>query len=680
MELFLVILLLLALIGVSTILNRFLPFIPVPLIQILLGVLIAIIPWGIHVPLSPELFFVLFVAPLLFNDGRRIPREELWNLRAPILLLSLGLVFATVLVVGYTIHWLIPAIPLSAAFALAAILSPTDAVAVGALSGKIKMPRDITRLLEGEALMNDASGLVAFKFAVAATVSGVFSFPQAAASFLLISIGGLIVGCLISIFVIRLHVLIRHLGMEDATIHMLIQLLTPFLIFLVAEELGVSGILAVVAAGITHAIERDRSESMLMELKIVSASTWTMILFILNGLVFLILGLQIPDVTQVVVRDITVSNLQLVMYIILISTTLVVLRLVWVYLFWSAEWTFSSKKQVGKPRLRSTLLIALSGVRGAITLAAAFSIPLVVQDGSLFPERDVIIFLAAGVILFTLILASVMLPILSEKPNKGKVKDEIKIEQDAKVQLLEASIAAVKTESNEENQAAVFSLVSDYNKLIQQIRSEGIGSQFQFRKMERVMRIAAFAAERREVKLMMDEGKLSKEAAYTCIRILNRSQMIVTRRLRSMFTLLFFTIKRVAWKLMMKKSRQPKAFPMLQFESIKAAKIQSSHAAIRAIKNEINETNKGAAYKVISEYNTTIQKLSRSSNPNFTQNDFKKYKKELQFKAIQLKRNTIQHQFQNGEISRSLANHLRQFVSYLEAAILMDEVEYGGIE
>ncbi|NHN30146.1 Na+/H+ antiporter [Paenibacillus agricola] len=673
MELFLVILLLLALIGLSTILNRFLPFIPIPLFQVLLGVLVAIIPWGVHIPLSPELFFVLFVAPLLFNDGRRIPREELWNLRAPILLLSLGLVFATVVVVGYVIHWLIPAIPLSAAFALAAIISPTDAVAVGALSGKIKMPRDITRLLEGEALLNDASGLVAFKFAVAATVSGIFSFPEAAASFLLISIGGLLVGCLVSILVIRLHVLIRHLGMEDATLHMLIQILTPFLIFLAAEELHLSGILAVVAGGITHAIERDRSESTLMELKIVSASTWTMILFILNGLVFLILGLQIPNVTEVVVNDASVSNLQMVGFIVLISITLILLRFLWVYLFWSAEWTFSNKKQVGKPRLRSTLLIALSGVRGTITLAAAFSIPLAVQDGSPFPERDVIIFLAAGVILFTLIIASVMLPLLSGKPDANKAKDEAKIEQDAKVRLLEASIATIQKDSTEENRAAALSLISDYNKHIQQIRSEGISSQIQFRKMERDLRILAFEAEREEVKRQVDGGKLSQEAAYKFIRILNRSEMIVTRRLRYILTLLLFTIRRIAWKMLKNRNQRPGAFPSHQFESIQAAKIQSSQAAIEAIQNHMDTINKEAAQEVISDYNKTIQKLKNGFNQTGTHKDFRKHKKELQYKALQIKRNMIQSQFQNGEINRALAHHLRQFVSYLEVAILVDE-------
>lgn len=385
MELFIAVLVLLVLIGLSNILNRFVPFIPIPLIQIVLGVAIALLPAGVHLPLNPELFFVLFIAPLLYNDGKRTPRHELWNLRAPILLLALGLVFVTVIVAGYAIHWLIPTIPLPAAFALAAILSPTDAVAVGAMAGRVHLPKSIHRLLEGEALMNDASGLVAFKFAIAATVTGVFSLAQASFSFILIAIGGLLIGALLSFLLIRLGVWIRRLGMEDVTIHMLLQILTPFVIYLVSEEVGVSGILAVVAGGIIHAIERDRTESVQLKMQVVSASTWSVILFILNGLVFVILGVQIPDVLSTIFENVSFDNLQVLGYVGLISVLLLVLRFVWIYLFWKGNENSGEALSRGKPRLKEITIITLSGVRGAVTLAGAFSIPYVLQDGSPFP-------------------------------------------------------------------------------------------------------------------------------------------------------------------------------------------------------------------------------------------------------------------------------------------------------
>lgn len=149
MELFLIVLLLLATIGLSNIINHFMPFIPVPLIQIFLGVTLATTSLGIQIPMEPHLFFVLFIAPLLFNDGKNVPRAELWKIRKLIFLMALGLVLVTVLAIGYFAHWLIPSIPLPAAFALAAILSPTDVVAVGAISSRVKMPKGILHLLEG---------------------------------------------------------------------------------------------------------------------------------------------------------------------------------------------------------------------------------------------------------------------------------------------------------------------------------------------------------------------------------------------------------------------------------------------------------------------------------------------------------------------------------------------------
>lgn len=276
MDVMFTVLLLFFIIGLSNVIQRFVPSVPLPLVQIAIGVIISISPSGLHIPLEPELFFVLFIAPLLFNDGKVTPRDELWKLRRPILLLALGLVFATVVVGGTFIHFLIPSIPLPAAFALAAILSPTDVVAVGSIASRMHMPKGIMRLLEGEGLMNDASGLVAFKFAVAATVTGFFSIYQATGSFLLISIGGLVSGAVFALFIIWIKVLLRRFGLEDITVHMLIQIMTPFIIYILAEELGFSGILAVVAAGVIHAVERERSESRTLELQKVSDNTWSL--------------------------------------------------------------------------------------------------------------------------------------------------------------------------------------------------------------------------------------------------------------------------------------------------------------------------------------------------------------------------------------------------------------------
>lgn len=671
MELFIAVLVLLVLIGLSNILNRFVPFIPVPLIQIALGFVVAMLPAGVHLPLNPELFFVLFIAPLLYNDGKRTPRNELWNLRAPILLLALGLVFVTVLVGGYAIHWLIPTIPLPAAFALAAILSPTDAVAVGAMAGRVHLPKSIHRLLEGEALMNDASGLVAFKFAIAATVTGVFSLAEASVSFLVIAIGGLLAGAILSFLLIRLGVWIRRLGMEDVTIHMLLQILTPFVIYLVSEEIGVSGILAVVAGGIIHAIERDRTESVQLKMQVVSMSTWSVILYILNGLVFVILGVQIPDVLNTIFANASFNNGQVLGYVGLITLLLLALRFIWIYVFWRGNKWFRPKSAIGKPNYKSMMLISLSGVRGAVTLAGAFSIPYVLEDGSPFPERDLIIFLAAGVILLTLIAASALLPVLAKNDEKTTDSQPFTTERRAQDIMLNAAIRAVKSEMNEENKAAALAVVSDLSKYIRHTAGQlSAGKRKDILKQEAAMNLIGTRAERKEVQKMMDEGVLASDAAFRCNSWLDRKEMMLANRTNTQMMFSISEIARVIGRLFTERKEAPTpSFIIENAELFQQVKLRTSEAAIKAIRAQMNDTNRTVAIAVIAKYERVISKL-RSWNQGQKEDPFDQNKMELQMVAIQEQRNTVQQLYENGEINRDVAAKLRRFINDVEATVL----------
>lgn len=673
METFLIVLALLILIAISNILNRFIPFVPIPLIQISLGILLAFLPSGIHILLNPELFFVLFIAPLLFNDGKMIPRDELWNLRLPILLLALGLVFVTVFVMGYIIHWIIPDIPLPAAFALAAILSPTDAVAVGAMARRIDLSKDLMRLLEGEALMNDASGLVAFKFAIAAMVTGAFSLTQAAISFFVIAIGGLLSGVVLSFLFIRLRVFVRRLGMEDATMHMLIKILTPFVIYLIAEETGVSGILAVVAGGIIHAIERDHSEPSMANLQVVSASTWSVILFILNGIVFLILGLQIPDVITVIFRDETISNTKVMGYITVISLSLLFLRFIWNYAFWEGKWMFNKKDDLDKPRLKSAALISISGVRGVVTLAGAFSIPYVLQDGLPFPERSLIIFLAAGVILFTLVTASFLLPLFSRRSLDYHDENQEDLERNVRVKIMGTVIQALKEERNIENKAAISAIISDYEKSMRSAYSDEnkVTIGFSNRSMEIEILIVGINAERREIEHLSNTGQISPDAAY---RFQKHIDLIETSlsdgfRLQSFFPVIL--IKRYIKKWLSNDEKRPE----LDMAKLRNVKIQTAKAAIAAIHKQMTQENKQASLKIIANYHRMIEKISLTFNHPRKKAYFFKQKKELQFKAIQMERNEVQSMFEERLISREIANKLRRSINFLEATMLEEDID-----
>ncbi|WP_026882162.1 Na+/H+ antiporter [Clostridium akagii] len=671
MEIFIVVLILLTSIGVSNVINRFTPWIPVPLIQIALGIVLAVSPLGVNMPLDPELFMVLFIAPLLYNDGKIVKRDEIWKLRIPILLMSLGLVFTTVVIVGLVINKMIPSIPLSASFALAAILSPTDAVAVGALSERIHLPKQIMRLLEGEALMNDASGLVAFKFAVAATVSGVFSITHATFSFFVIAIGGVLCGIITAYLIIRGSKAIRRLGMEDATFHVLVQILTPFIIYMISEELGVSGILAVVAGGIVQSIKSDFTESAISKLKIVSSSTWSVILFILNGLVFLILGLQIPAVESVILKDNSISNVQVFIYILVISLTLIVLRFLWVYLFWNESWNIGKKKHVYKHKLKPSILTALSGVRGSVTLAGAFSIPYVLGNNEAFPERDLIIFIAAGVILFSLILASTVLPILSKGDKKLDAYNVDMLEKEIFRKVIRVGIKALNDDLDLDNKKATLSLISSYKKIIKNnfINKQEFQLNIQDRKIEKDILAIGLKAEHVEIKRLFKTGEIS-----TCVMdkqeyVLNNMEKYLDRKIKFRVINKIILVRKIIKNLLVKSTTAEQA----NMQELKRAKILTSKAAIVKIKAQMNEENMKASFVVIDHYNEIIRKMNRVSNKDKDLN-FYKQRRELQFKALQAQRNEVQSLFENNEITREIASKLRQFINYLEAIIIEEEI------
>ncbi|OMD99348.1 Na+/H+ antiporter [Paenibacillus odorifer] len=672
METFLVVLVLLGLIAISNIINRFIPFVPIPLIQIGLGVVVVLLPLGIHMSLEPELFFVLFIAPLLFNDGKRTPRNELWNLRAPILMLALGLVFATVLIAGYSINWMIPTIPLAAAFALAAILSPTDAVAVSAIAGRVHLPKSIHRILEGESLMNDASGLVAFNFAIAAAVTGIFSLPKASISFVIIALGGLIVGAILAFLLIRFSVFIRRLGMEDITVHVLLQILTPFIVYLISEEIGVSGILAVVAAGIIHAVEKDRAVSPQYKLQLVSASTWSVLLYILNGLVFLILGLSIPDVIEVIYRDTAVDNLMVIGYVLAITLLLFVLRFIWVYVFSLAG---TGLQKMEKSSIKSMLILTISGVRGAVTLAGAFSIPFVLGDGSPFPERDLIIFIAAGVILMSLLIASIFLPILAGKEEPVAEPGDTEVEQAAKSKVVAAGITLLQSMMTEESKDSAQPALSEFREKVYSLNREDQANDPAFEELRRLgveARIVGLHAERKELTRLLTNNEIPASVAQKMEEFLDHSEVFLARSLNSQIRLSLTEIRRLFAGMFSGQNEREASQQMLQqAECARKAKISMSRAAIAAVNASMNENNRKAVEKVACSYEQLIARFEQGQG--WTKDGLVDDQKlELKLKAIQEQRDKVQQMYQDGTINRKLAGKLRKFVDHLETSIWED--------
>lgn len=454
MEIFELILLMLSAVFLSNVLSRFLPSIAVPLIQVLLGIILAI-PLGDHtMDINPELFLLLFMAPILFNDGARTDKKSLWKNRKAILSLSIGLVFVTVGVLGAFIHYLIPAIPFAAAFALAAALAPTDAVAVGALAEKVRVPHKIMHILEGESLINDASGLVSFQFAVLALVTGTFSFMSAGTSFLLLSLGGIALGVVLSLLKIMLMRGLRQLGIENMTSFMLMEILLPFLIFMVAENIGVNGILAVVSGGMVHSFSYKRINPEMAQLNLLSKNTWSVIIFSLNGLVFVLLGTQLPQIMTAIWEDTGIHKSMLFLYIFGITFLLLALRFLWILFFRNYE---ENPHADLVSRLKNTFLYTVAGVRGTITLVSALSLPFVLGQGDAFPERDLLIFIAAGVIITTLLLANFTLPLFAAK------KDVVVADHTTAIELLRDVVGQLQRYKTDENEVEMNNVLNMYN-------------------------------------------------------------------------------------------------------------------------------------------------------------------------------------------------------------------------
>lgn len=417
MEAVSIILAMLVAVLLSGVLVRVLPIsLPLSLVQIALGALIAAVSGG-GVKLNPDMFFLLFLPPLLFLDGWRIPKDGLIRDKLGVVQLAFGLVIMTVLGLGFLIHWMIPAMPLTVAFALAAIVSPTDPVAVSAIARRTTMPKRLLLVLESEALFNDASGLVAFRFAVAATVTGSFSLTSAFGDFLWMAFAGLAIGAAVTwtINVIRNWFVQRY--SEEPGSEILLSLLAPFAAYFLAEHAQASGILAAVAAGVTMSYS-ELSGRALAATRVRREVVWDVVQFTLTGIMFVLLGEQLPSILKGAVAVVAEAGHHdvwwLAVYPVVICIALTVIRFFCVFVTLKAGRIFRGKKQpqAAPVSMRLMLVLSLAGVRGTITLAGVMTLPLVLQDGSVFPARDLAIFLAAMVIILSLIIASVGLPAL----------------------------------------------------------------------------------------------------------------------------------------------------------------------------------------------------------------------------------------------------------------------------
>ena len=519
--------------------------VPVPLAQIALGALAARV-FDFQISLPPEVFFLLFVAPLLFLDGWRIPKEGLFRDKWTILALALGLVVFTVLGAGIFIHWLVSSIPLPVAFALAAALSPTDAVAVAVIAERVPLPKRLMHILVGESLLNDASGLVCLRFAIAAAVTGGFSLVEASITFLWLALGGVGIGVAVAMIAnAAKDWTARHFGEETGT-QILISLLIPFGAYLVADRAAASGILAAVAAGIAMSYE-ERSGRASAVTRIRRAAVWDALQFASNGVIFVLLGWQLPAILggagQAIRQTTHKDEVWLVFYIVAISAALALLRTIWSWatlqlvLFRSA----GNHPKSDTPGWRLIAMTSLAGVRGAVTLSAVMTFPLALRNGTAFPTRDLVILLAAGVIIMTLLAANVGLPYLTRGMKSPALMLERQKEDDARLAAARAAIAAVeqalpgigpRTQDVEVYRQAAARIMARYQQQIEVRDSTGSdgGPAAKSDEIERNLHLVALRAERNELYRIAHSGQLTEELTRMLVREVDLQESLFSLR------------------------------------------------------------------------------------------------------------------------------------------------------
>lgn len=529
----LVLVMFVAVIG-SSMLVRMLPFaLPLPLIQIALGAGIGMASdWRLE--LEPDVFFLLFLPPLLFLDGWRIPKEGLLRDKEMILALALGLVVFTVVGVGYFIHILIPSMPMPVAFALAAVISPTDPIAVSAIAKRVPIPKRLMHVLEGESLLNDASGLVCLRFAIAATLTGSFSLSEAGISFIQLALGGVAIGVSVTWVITRLKEWVSRRFGEETGAQILISLLIPFVAYLAAEHGGCSGILAAVAAGISMSYT-ELSGRALAVTRVRRTAVWDLLQFALNGLIFVLLGEQLPGIVSgaaEVVRETGHHEpIWLLVYVVVINIALGALRFAWVWL--SIRFTLY-RRRADTPRSlwRVAAVTSVAGARGTITLAGVLTLPLVMSDGSPFPARDLAIFLAAGVIIVSLVMASIFMPMLLKNGLDLPAEPEHETEMDrARDIAARAAIRAIEKAQHEMSEGrpdadryieAAGRIADLYRYRIDTRAKLAVGEERQnaakIEEIERQLRLAGLRAERDELFRLVRRNRLEEEVARRLIR------------------------------------------------------------------------------------------------------------------------------------------------------------------
>lgn len=642
----------------SNVLDSKIEFLPRAIVQILIGLALSLVPGFNHFNLNPEIFMLAIIAPLMYYDGMNTNINKLKLTLGNTFSLAIGLAITTIILVGYLGYTLLPGIPLALAFALASIITPTDAVAVSSVTENLEIPNEAMLSLKNESLFNDASGIVAFDLALTAFNTGQFSPLMSILNYLYVFFGGLLVGWIIGWLFIRLQLLLIETNIDNPNVVVPINIIKPFAIYLIAEEFGASGILAVVAAGLIQSTQSKSLRLTSTKTQVVSKTTFEIFTNLMNGFVFILLGVSLPTV----IYDITNNGREvgsmgyLILIGILLYIAMIIIRYLWV--------TFRLASIRIRPEAQSLnrFLIAINGIHGTITLSMAFSIPLLLK-GADFPFRNDIIFIAATVIVLSLIVPSVILPLMLPSKSLSYSLDDIaKYRQ----QMINYAVKGVVEAGEDpvETQAVVATLRSQQSTIRHPKRWKT------FRILEK-----CFNLEEDILQNMVDNDEITEkqQTLYQKMTLIQSSQLR-----QSFFQSLMHRVKYSIIKMTHHLKRRLKSVDQQKLKKT----ILSARDDIAKIEDQISPQIFAYLKKTLADDNHAeihwIEGYYRERHRRFQNNErTNEIQEELFINAFQNEYNFIQNQLNKNMISRELASLLYEQVSNDEWIYMQNDSIYN---
>ncbi|HDV0792565.1 TPA: cation:proton antiporter, partial [Enterococcus faecalis] len=653
----------------SNIFNRIVPVIPLPIVQIIVGVLIGLTKMGQEIEFEPEVFLVMIIAPLLFREGELINLKAMMKNFGMILFLAFFGVLITLVGVGWTLHMILPTLPLAACFAFGAALGPTDAVAVGSLSGRIDIPERSMNILSGEGLINDASGVTAFQFALAALLTGSFSPVEAAGTLVISSIGGAVVGIVLVLLKQQIVHLLETAVAKDVTGYLLIELLLPFIAYLISELIGVSGIIAAVIAGIMQASSLKKVSLFEAELSNVGESIWSMIEFTLNALVFLFLGIELSQVFSPIWIDQQYSNWFLLMVVLIISAVVFLIRFLAIF----SVYTLQHGLKKVKNAMNEMLILTFGGVKGTVSLATIFILPTAI-NGEHFKERPLLLFITACVILVTLIGGILVLPFLTDSET------EVENEESVEIDLLRDVIDVLKQQNEENPRGEMNAVIENYQDRLKELYTEQLSAE---RKQEvQELRTLIVSIERDGLEESLKQGEISVRSYRMYQRLITRMQRSIAKQLLSIVGFWLLFARQIISILLHPKlffnrgeaSEEEKELRNEELENIRQVFLRNSQVILKSLDNLRGVYDDDLIDFFIDGRLDLAHKFEKGefidSYIVHTETD---YVKDLLL-GFQEERRMIDHYEQSERISIIEANELRKNVNLLESYSISGEV------